>query len=296
MAFDLVTKLILCSSNSKKMVLPCPEARLSGVPYVRENIEERFGLVHNDDVQLRAPKTGDAASPASRVMFLKYQPGYVTTAPLTDNMTVITGRMSGCWIMKYTRNGADYVAHIGTSDNDPVLNTRAKTAWMDLVADATNPISNVIGFNPLRDFSGEILGGTLFAIVEPNGTFYNLDLSRKMNCPDYVVKALHTCPSSLPTPANIPTGWNTGSTMSFNYGNLGAEEDDAEREKDDDMVYHLKGLMNAFSRQVRKIEDLEDQVNSLAMSNRPRIPNMGISPKPRGKTKTSDSGRGKFWT
>jgi hypothetical protein len=69
---------------------------------------------------------------------------------------VITGEMSGCWIVLYKREGIEYVGHIGTfsTPTDP-LTLVVRNAWMAF-ATTVLPGDVIAGFNPLGDWRGDI--------------------------------------------------------------------------------------------------------------------------------------------
>ncbi len=65
---------------------------------------------------------------------------------------VLTGPMSGCWIVVYRNKGIEHVAHIG-KDIDSEANTRAAIAGWNNFAQK-DPNSIVCGFNPARHWYG----------------------------------------------------------------------------------------------------------------------------------------------
>lgn len=69
---------------------------------------------------------------------------------------MLTGEMSGCWIVLYKRDGIEYVGHIGTfsTPTDP-LTLVVRNAWM-VFATTVPPGDVIAGFNPLRDWRGDM--------------------------------------------------------------------------------------------------------------------------------------------
>jgi hypothetical protein len=64
---------------------------------------------------------------------------------------VLTGFMSGCWIVVWTQGGARHVGHIGTVDSSPKNqppNTTVKQAFRARFTGALPMGSNLTGFNP----------------------------------------------------------------------------------------------------------------------------------------------------
>jgi hypothetical protein len=78
--------------------------------------------------------------------FLTFYPGVVTQTTL-DQADVLTGPMSGCWIMLYKDNGVVKVGHVGTfMTPDNPKSVAAKAAWTQFAA--AHPDDLVGGFNP----------------------------------------------------------------------------------------------------------------------------------------------------
>jgi hypothetical protein len=114
--------------------------------------------------------------------FLKYVPGAVTIAPLPG--PVMTGPMSGCLLCKYTHNGRQHLAHIGTGDTPQSPETIAvKTAWRAFIgslpglnsATGANAFS-VVGIDPASYFSAkeieaQMLGGKFGKVPQIVGYF-----------------------------------------------------------------------------------------------------------------------------
>jgi hypothetical protein len=86
-------------------------------------------------------------SPRWSFTFLDFEPGYVTTTPLTG--PVLTGPMSGCYLCTYTFKGAAMVAHVGTyQGQDTEESKTAKLGWLNYVDDTD--VKNVFAGNPLE--------------------------------------------------------------------------------------------------------------------------------------------------
>lgn len=67
-----------------------------------------------------------------------------------NGLDVLTGPMSGCWIVRYMRAGVRYVGHVCTKNTaaDP-LTIAVKLAWNNYAAAAIP--GNIDGFNPFND-------------------------------------------------------------------------------------------------------------------------------------------------
>jgi hypothetical protein len=121
--------------------------------------------------------------------FLEYQASRVTETILTR--TILTGEMSGCLIMIYSRRGQRRVCHVGTVSNRGSQGSKlARARWRNIAADPLNTL--IGGFNPLKairnnlimpankPIAGEESGavGIVYAIVSNSGKFYALILNR----------------------------------------------------------------------------------------------------------------------
>ena len=104
---------------------------------------------------LSSPSDMLSTNPAFTFTWLKYYPGYITTAPLAG--TVMTGPMTGCYLCTYDRGGRK-LAHVGTEANSASKNThRVKIDCLDFVNN--HQLSNsVMGEKPTSCISkGEII-------------------------------------------------------------------------------------------------------------------------------------------
>jgi hypothetical protein len=121
--------------------------------------------------------------------WLEYRPGYITEVPLTTD--VITGPMSGCFLVIYRRAGAYYAGHIGTADSDRVFNSRQyeKDEINDAVKNTWNTFARahpgdlVGGFNPLRGLKKNVppkkndeSAVNVFGVMTTTNLFYAMAL------------------------------------------------------------------------------------------------------------------------
>ncbi len=84
-------------------------------------------------------------------VWLPWLPGAISEVALLHK-DVLTGPMSGCWLVTYRINGIRYAGHIGTDSGDPRGTLAVKTAWNNF---ANGQPGDVIGgFNPFRDWIG----------------------------------------------------------------------------------------------------------------------------------------------
>jgi len=83
--------------------------------------------------------------------WLGYYGGAVSQVAF-DNLDVLSGNFSGCWMTVYKRNGITYVCHVGTVDDPVHAKTKAaKKAWVDFANENTAAIKR--GFNPARTWT-----------------------------------------------------------------------------------------------------------------------------------------------
>ncbi|MEN8150084.1 MAG: hypothetical protein ABFS86_09685 [Planctomycetota bacterium] len=120
------------------------------------------------------------ASKAHRnYQWLEWRPGMVSEV-VHAGVDVLTGPMSGCWIIRYTRLGVVCVGHVGTDSTPTNPNSvAAKAAWNTFRPTAVGPVT---GFNPLRDWPGALPAMNnqtdnapkIFGLVTGAGAFYSL--------------------------------------------------------------------------------------------------------------------------
>ncbi|TLM79368.1 hypothetical protein ACONUD_13265 [Microbulbifer harenosus] len=73
--------------------------------------------------------------------------GKVSCVPLAG-ADILTGRMSGCWLVIFRFQGVDYAGHIGTDTApDTPASLQAKAAWRNAVN--TQQIQPIAAFNPV---------------------------------------------------------------------------------------------------------------------------------------------------
>lgn len=85
---------------------------------------------------------------------LYYIPGLTTYCGVRGR-PVLTGYMSGCYLLRFKRHGEMRVAHIGTHDTLAEWSDKAKNAWKAYVA--RPHITEVFGFDPINDISDSLM-------------------------------------------------------------------------------------------------------------------------------------------
>lgn len=122
---------------------------------------------------------GPSAKAHRNFVWLEWMRGLVSEVQ-PGGVDVLTGPMSGCWIVSYLRGGTRFVGHIGTDMTATSPNTiQARNAWNTFVAGI--PVGARDGFNPFNDWAGPIPPGQpgeapakFFAIVTASNTFYSV--------------------------------------------------------------------------------------------------------------------------
>lgn len=164
-----------------------------------------------DRQRTSAVAPGPAAKVHRNFVWLEWLPGSVSeVAP--GGIDVLTGPMSGCWIMVYTRGGVQYVGHVGTEDDPGTANSiAAKNAWN--VYGAAAPVGSISGFNPARDWVGPLpaaQGGDVigkpktYALVTSALEFYSVVLFAQTNkLTRYRIAGIQQLHPSLPANAQI---------------------------------------------------------------------------------------------
>jgi hypothetical protein len=117
-------------------------------------------------------------------VWLKWVPPYVAQIPL-GTVDVLTGPMSGCWVITYkwpTAADAVYIGHLGTEGNK-VKDDALKAGWTQFAA--ANPTALLSGFQPNRTYVDELEVGKnddeftfMFGLVTPDQKFHSIKLGR----------------------------------------------------------------------------------------------------------------------
>lgn len=86
--------------------------------------------------------------------WLPWLPGRISEVNLVGS-DVLTGPMSGCWLVTYRKpTGVPYAAHLGTDIADPQGTDDVNQFWNNFAT--SNPGQVIGGFNPLRHWQGAI--------------------------------------------------------------------------------------------------------------------------------------------
>ena len=147
---------------------------------IEETIEETTGFFRNTK-RISKRISQKVGSRGQSCKWLEYFPGAITNINL-GGMDVLTGPMSGCWVVIYKTkpNGIVHVGHIGTADNPTSPTTLAvKETWQNFAA--ANPNDFIAGFNPANAWrvpprppkSGE-MGFKIYGLVTADQKLYSI--------------------------------------------------------------------------------------------------------------------------
>jgi hypothetical protein len=89
---------------------------------------------------------GHGAVAQRNFTWLPFMAGRITYAPLGG--TILTGKMSGCWLVTFAMNGGLYLGHIGTDNMNRQNTEDVKNAWK--IAFGRGLVKPIKAFNPLR--------------------------------------------------------------------------------------------------------------------------------------------------
>jgi hypothetical protein len=101
-----------------------------------------------------AVRAGTGPKAHRNFKWLPWLPGAISEVALVG-ADVLTGPMSGCWLVSYRKpNGVPHAGHLGTDIASVVRTNAVNNAWNNF-ATAT-PLDVIGGFNPLRHWNGNL--------------------------------------------------------------------------------------------------------------------------------------------
>jgi hypothetical protein len=122
-------------------------------------------------------EVGTHAHPERNFYWLPWIPGKVSFMKVNQPFPIITGLMSGCWLVLFTLNGQTCFGHIGTDLGPNTANSLdAKNAWK--IAKNARKIIPVNSFNPVAH--GRPSGYTMGAL-SAHRHFYTIRLTDDRN-------------------------------------------------------------------------------------------------------------------
>lgn len=136
-------------------------------------------------------------NPQRNFKWLPWILGKVSYVPLNNDI-IITGEMSGCWLIIFTLNGQTCFGHIGTfQDSSHPRTIEAIQAWK--IAKRSGKVTNVQGFNPVSVGPGTPF---TFGAVTPNREFYTIGLDKVPGSqgmmPYKVIHVTRAFPAAMP--------------------------------------------------------------------------------------------------
>lgn len=149
---------------------------------IQQSVSEKTGFFSSTKTSGFAPGVNNQKVHRN-FHWLKWLPPYVAQIPL-GGVDVLTGPMSGCWVITYRYPGAAtdpiYVGHLGTCGHTEWDNG-LKAGWNQFAAN--NPTALISGFQPNRAFATDLDVGSgeytnIFALVTPDRRYYAVKLGR----------------------------------------------------------------------------------------------------------------------
>ncbi len=149
---------------------------------IQQSVSERTGLFSSTKTSGFAPGVNNAKVHRN-FNWLKWLPPYIAQIPL-GGFDVLTGPMSGCWVITYRWPGAAtdpiYVGHLGTCGMKE-WDDGMKAGWNQFAAN--NPTALISGFQPNRAFADDLNVApgeytNIFALVTPERRYYAVKLGR----------------------------------------------------------------------------------------------------------------------
>jgi hypothetical protein len=149
------------------------EGEFVEVPVRQCYLQESTGLFRKESAII----DGDGPKEHRRFKWLPWLAGAISRVDLVE-MDVLTGPMSGCWLVAYTdEHGVLHAGHIGTNIDRPDQTAAAKGAWNAFAAAHRDRI--VGGFNPLHAWPGAFpaqqdgeQAAEIYGLFTTDGHFY----------------------------------------------------------------------------------------------------------------------------
>jgi hypothetical protein len=216
--FQAVNPVVLHISESESSAAPvAPNNPMPGFnPTLKQKVQiglQRAGqeiASQFNRQRVSVTSVGAVAKAHRNFVWLEWLGGVVSEVQVAG-VDVLTGPMSGCWIVSYFRAGHHRIGHVGTvmTALDP-QSVAARTAWNNFSAGL--PRHSYAGFNPFNDpwvgpvpagMPGET-GRKTFALVTSAGHFYTVITYPQANRPNRIrIAGIQRNHDSLPPNGQI---------------------------------------------------------------------------------------------
>jgi hypothetical protein len=164
--------------NSAGIDTPGGPAHFVTTPNRNYQIEVSEGSGFLNRTRTSNVSPGQNANKAHRnFRWLHWQGGKITYLPL-NGPDILTGPMSGCWVVIFTMAGQHYVGHIGTTAPGSTNTLQVKAAWAAAVQAGT--VTPVAAFNPTRHLAVANTGFDVhYAVITQGQRLYAMRLHRQ---------------------------------------------------------------------------------------------------------------------
>jgi hypothetical protein len=217
--FREVTRVVLHIDESESR--SAPVAAMNAMPGFNPTLKQQVAIgaqragqhiqAQFDRQRTSTTGVGPVAKAHRNFLWLEWVPGVVSEIQ-PNGMDVLTGPMSGCWIVSYLRGGTHYIGHVGTDNLPTTANSiAARNAWNTFAANS--PMTAYSGFNPFNDpWTAGAVPGALpgesarktFALVTAAGTFHTIIAYPQLNKPTRIrIAGIQQNRSSLPQDGQI---------------------------------------------------------------------------------------------
>lgn len=131
------------------------EVKVTNVRHSETNLDEK--IIH------------ESKRPERNFIWLSYWPGHITYTPWVRGQAIVTGPMSGCYLVVFRTKLGRFLGHIGTDSNSAENTATVKSAWRKAVDSKLLTLEDA--------FKPQMKGGTTLGALSANGrNFYEVDL------------------------------------------------------------------------------------------------------------------------
>ena len=218
LGFQTVNRQVLHIAESESLAAPTmannPVHGFNPTPMQQVKIGlQRTGQQISSELhrqRVSATGAGAVAKTHRNFVWLEWLGGVVSEVQ-PGGVDVLTGPMSGCWIVSFMRGGQHYIGHVGTvMEHANPQSVAARAAWNTFAAG--NMRQSYSGFNPFNDpWIGPVPMGQpgeaarkTFALVTTAGHFYTVITYPQSNKPSRIrIAGIQQRHDSLPANGQI---------------------------------------------------------------------------------------------